>query len=145
MEIEQSIIIHRPVTQVFSFVSNPENTKSWQPEVIEHKMLSDGPMGLGSKMRHVSKFMGRRIEVNIDITEFVPNRKIAFQVVSGTLPYTICYVFGPDGNGTRFTYSAVMPNNFLLKLMQPLMMPNAKRVIDKDITRLKALLEKQVQ
>ncbi len=91
MEIERSITINRPVAQVFAFVSNPENNKQWQPEVIEHKMVSEGPMALGSKMRHVSKFMGRRIESNLDINEFVPNQKIAFHVTSGTLPYTIHY------------------------------------------------------
>ncbi len=75
MQIEQSIIINCPIGQVFAFVSNPDNNKQWQPEVIEHKMLSDGPMALGSKMRHVSKFMGRRIKSNINITEFAPNKK----------------------------------------------------------------------
>lgn len=92
MQIEQSITIHRPIPQVFAFVSSPANNKLWQPEVIEHKMLSDGPVALGSKFRHVSKFMGRRLEVNGEITEFVPNQKVTFQVTSGTLQYAISYL-----------------------------------------------------
>lgn len=142
MKIEQSITINCPAPQVFAFVSNPNNNVLWQPEVIEHTMLSDGPMALGSKMRHVSKFMGRRIESNLEITEFVPNQKIAFHVTSGTLPYTIYYLFDSEGNGTRFTYSGVMGTNWFLKLIQPLMMRNAKRVIDGDLSRLKLILEK---
>lgn len=143
MQIEKRIKIERPNAQVFAFVSNPGNNVLWQPEVIEHKMLSDGPMELGSKMRHVSIFMGRRIEVNIDITEFVPNQKIAFHVTSGTLPYTIYYLLDSEGNGTRFTYSVVMEGNRFLKLIQPLMMRTAKRVIAGDLARLKLILEKQ--
>ncbi len=145
MQIEQSIIIHRPIAQVFAFVSNPNNNVKWQPEVIEHKMLSDGPMALGSKMRHVSKFMGRRIESNIDITEFAPNQKIAFYVTSGTLPYTIYYLLAPEGEGTRFSYFAVMESNWFLKLVQPLMMQSAKRVIEGDLGRLKLIVEKENQ
>lgn len=142
MKIEQSVAINRPVAQVFAFVSNPNNNVLWQPEVIEHTMLSAGPMALNSKMRHVSKFMGRRIESNLDITEFVPNQKIAFHVTSGTLPYTIYYHLDSEGNGTRFTYSAVMESNWFLKLIQPLMVRSAKRVIDGDLSRLKVVLEK---
>jgi uncharacterized protein YndB with AHSA1/START domain len=140
MQIERSVTINRPIEQVFAFVANPDNNPRWQPEVIEHTMLTEGPMGLGSKMRHVSKFMGRRIEVNIDITEFVPNHKIAFHVMSGTLPYTIYYILDPEGDGTRFTYSAIMESNGWLKLAQPLMMMSGARVIEGDLGRLKALL-----
>lgn len=143
MEIEQSITIFRPVTQVFAFVSNPNNNVLWQPEVVEHKMLSDGPMALGSKFRHVSKFMGRRIEVNGDVTEFMPNQKIGFRVTSGTLHYAISYLLNSEGSGTRFRYSAVMESNWFLKLIEPLMMRSAKRVIEKDLSRLKLILEKQ--
>lgn len=143
MRIEQSITINRPITDVFAFVSNPENNPRWQPEVMEHTMLPEGPMAAGSKMHHVSKFMGRRIEVDGEVTEFVPNRKIGFRVISGTLPYTIDYILDPSGARTRFTYSAVMPSNGFLKMAQPLIRLSAKRVIDGDLNRLKVILEKQ--
>lgn len=143
MRLEQSITINRPITDVFAFVSNPANNPLWQPEVIEHTMLPEGPMATGSKMHHVSKFMGRRIEVNGEVTEFVPNRKIAFNVTSGTLLYTIYYFLDAQGQGTRFTYASVMPSNGFLKLAQPLIRLSARRVIDGDLARLKLIMEKQ--
>lgn len=142
MQIQQSVTINRPVSQVFAFVSNPDNNTLWQPEVIEHTMVSDGPMALGSKMRHVSKFMGMRVQANVDVTEFVPDHKITFRVTSGTLPYTIQYCLDAEGSGTRFTYSAVMDSNRWLKLAQPLIKPSAQRVIEGDLARFKALLQK---
>lgn len=143
MQIESNITIKRPITKVFDFASHPENTKLWQPEVIEHQLLTDGPMGLGFKMRHVSTFMGRRISTNLEITEFIPNQKITFHVLSGTLPYTIYYIFDSCGKSTRFTYSAVMPSKWYLALLQPLIKSRAKRVIEGDLERLKLIMEKE--
>lgn len=141
MQIESNITIKRRVTEVFSFASHSENTKLWQPEVIEHQLLTDGPMGLGSKMRHVSTFMGRRISTNLEITEFIPNQKITFHVLSGSLPYTIYYIFDSGGNSTRFTYSAVMPGKWYLALLEPLIKSSARRVIAGDLARLKVIME----
>lgn len=141
MQVERSVTISRHIKQVFAFVSNPDNNPRWQPDVIEHRKLTDGQMSVGTKFRHVSKFMGRRIEVIGRVTEYEPNRKIAFQVESGTLPYTIEYLMAPVNNATKFTYASVAQIDGLLKLTQPLMVIAAKRVIDGDLARLKELLE----
>lgn len=141
MKVERRVTINRPIDQVFAFVANPDNNPNWQPEVIEHRKLTDGPMDVGTKFRHVSKFMGRRIEVNGRVTEFEPNLKIAFEVESGTLLYTIDYQMESVRSATRFTYASLAEINGLLRLAQPLMVIAAKRVIDADLARLKRVLE----
>lgn len=141
LKVERRVTINRPIDQVFAFVANPDNNPNWQPEVIEHRKLTDGPIVVGTKFLHVSKFMGRRIEVNGCVTKFEPNRKIAFEVESGTLLYTIDYLMESVSSATRFTYASLAEINGLLKLVQPLMVIAAKRVIDRDLGRLKRILE----
>jgi len=142
MKVERGVIIERPVDKVFAFIANPDNNPKWQPEVVEHQKLTEGPMGVGTRLRHVSKFMGRCISVVGIVDEFELGRMIAFRVESGTLPYTIRYSVASQGRGTtRFTYSSLAHIQGLLKLLQPLMIIGARRVIDRDLNRLKVVLE----
>ncbi len=41
-----STLIHKPVKQVFDFISTPENDRRWQTGNPEAKQTSQGPMGL---------------------------------------------------------------------------------------------------
>ena len=142
LKVERSIAIRRDVANVFKFVADPANNRRWQPEVIVHEKLTDGPVGIGSRFRHESRFMGRPIRVNGVVERFEPDNLIGFRVQSGTLPYTIAYRVAAEGpDATRFTYSSVADINGALRLMQPLMAIAAARVIYGDLRRLKTLLE----
>ena len=60
--LELSIVINRPVDEVFAFVSNPENYPKWVASSSEVKITSAEPIGVGTTYRSVITVMGRRIE-----------------------------------------------------------------------------------
>jgi uncharacterized protein YndB with AHSA1/START domain len=41
-----SVIIHRPVEEVFAYVSDPTHSAEWQAQLLEVRKLTDGPVGL---------------------------------------------------------------------------------------------------
>ncbi|OGQ97990.1 MAG: hypothetical protein A2521_03360 [Deltaproteobacteria bacterium RIFOXYD12_FULL_57_12] len=88
-----SILIKKPLTQVFNFVANPDNFHIWQPFAVEAKITSPGPMAAGSTYLYTFQTMGQRIETTGVITEFEPFRRYAYQSVSGPFPIRGGFLF----------------------------------------------------
>ena len=55
-----------------------DNHPRWEPEVVEIRRISHGPVGVGSRAVMVRRDYGRRREVLYEVTEFDPPRRIAF-------------------------------------------------------------------
>lgn len=56
IKIEQSVIIHRPVEEVWQFMSNVENVTKWDRGVLQARQTSEGPLGVGSTLQTVRQF-----------------------------------------------------------------------------------------
>jgi uncharacterized membrane protein len=138
---EMSIVINRPVEEVFAFLSNLENEVKWRREWIEARNTSEGPLGVGATFLLVSTFLGRRVEVVYEVTEYEPNRLTAWKAVSGPLPLTFRRIFERVEDGTRVTISYDGEMRGLLKLMAPLFVSMGKRQLAGDIPKLKQVLE----
>src|ERR687887_1888592 len=70
--VEEEIIINRPPEDVFAYVTTPENDLEWVSTAVERRRESDGPIDVGSKIKAVDKFLGRRIESTLEVTEHAP-------------------------------------------------------------------------
>ena len=71
-KIERSIVIDRPVNEVFNFVHEPRNDASWQTTLIESTQVDDGPLRVGTQIRERRRFLGIQVEMTKEITEFEP-------------------------------------------------------------------------
>jgi len=67
--IEVSIVINRPLEEVFAFLSDLENNLKWRPGQIEAKKTSAGPIGVGTTYRMINNVLGRRIEGEAEVTD----------------------------------------------------------------------------
>ena len=85
-KIEHSVVINRPVEEVFEFMANPENTPLWAGVVREIKLTSEGPIGVGTTYNVVIELLGRRIESNTEFTEYKPNSKFSTKDTSSPMP-----------------------------------------------------------
>jgi uncharacterized membrane protein len=86
MDIEQTVVIQRPVEEVFAFMSNAENDAQWRTNVIEIKQTSPGEHGVGTRYRQVVKGPGGRpLDADLEYTAFEPNKRLAFDTVSGSV------------------------------------------------------------
>jgi uncharacterized protein YndB with AHSA1/START domain len=102
--IEASVVINRPVEEVFEFVTNPKNDLLWESGALESEQTSEGPMGVGTTLRSVSLMMGRRMEMTAEVTEYEPNRKIKYKGASGPMSIEASYTFEPVEGGTRVSF-----------------------------------------
>ncbi len=139
--VEVSVDIGRPPKEVFEFITTFENNVLWQNGVLEAKLTSDGPLGVGSTYAQTSKFLGQRIQFAFEVLEFEPNRRIRFKTTSGTFPVDIVRSVEPIVGGTRVKAIIQGEAGGIFKLAAPVLDRMTQRQIEADYASLKELLE----
>jgi uncharacterized protein YndB with AHSA1/START domain len=138
---KMSVVVNRPIEEVFQFISDLENDPKWHPRCIESQKISDGPSGIGARYREVYRFMGKS-EIVMEITEFVANRKIAFKgTPSGPMEPRDVIECEPLNGGTKITYTAEPKTRGLFKLIDPLFSLMTKSELKKILAELEPALE----
>jgi carbon monoxide dehydrogenase subunit G len=142
--ITQSVMVNRPVEEVWDFIGSFENTTRWSRGVLEARQTSDGPLGVGSTLQTVVKAFGRRRTADYLVTEYEPNHAFAFEVTSGPMTSRARYSVEPAGAGTRLTASGEAQATGLYKLLAPVLVRTLERHSQDDLTNLKRILEAPV-
>ena len=139
---EHSVVIVRPVEEVFAFATDPNNDPLWQSTSLETEQTSEGPLDVGATLRNTSKFLGRRIESTFEVTENEPPHRQCMRVTSGPIPGSGCYLFeSADGGSTRFTQIFEAEVGGFFRLAEPLVGRALLRQMQADMATLKDLLE----
>ena len=139
---EHSVVIERPVEEVFAFATDPNNDPLWQSTSLETEQTSEGPVDVGTTFRNTSKFLGRRIDSTYEVTENDPPHKQCVRITSGPIPGSGCYLFEPaDGGSTRFTQIFEAEIGGFFRLAEPLVGRALRRQMQADMATLKDLLE----
>jgi hypothetical protein len=93
ISFELSTHIYRPLSQVFVFVTTPENDFLWQYQTLASARVSGGEVGLGTLFRAVGHFLGQRMERVFEVTSFEQNKIYGYQSLSGPVTSQTLYHF----------------------------------------------------
>jgi uncharacterized membrane protein len=143
INVEKSIIIQRPVEEVFNYVSNLTHSAEWQNGLTEVRQITEQPLGVGTRYALVRTFMGRKMEANNEITEFTLGVKVAFKTISGPIPLEASYQFEPAEMGTKLTSKIEMQPKGFVSLAEPLISASLQRDVEASLNVLKNMLESQ--
>ena len=138
---ESSIIISRPLEEVFAFVADQRNAPQWQDGLVEVRLLTEGPVGVGTKHAVVRLFMDQRLEISNEYIAYTFNQKIAFKSTSGPIPFNAAYLVRPVAEGTHLTSVIQMQPEGLPAEIEAEMNNGLSREIEADLAVLKKLLE----
>ena len=138
---ETTIFINRPQQEVFDFMSNPANNTEWQSTVESAEWTSEGPAGVGSAQRVVTRFLGRKIESIADITVWDSPNQFAFKMSNGPIPFEGTNRFESKENGTQVTISGKAEPGGFFKLAEGLAGKQGKKQLETDLSALKLILE----
>ncbi len=142
-QFKTSLVIHRPVEDVFTFVSNYQNSPLWVSGALEHIKVSEGPIAVGTVIRTTGRTMGLRIEVTRVVTAYEPCARYAFKSEYRQIPLTTTFLFEPVQDGTRLTVVVEGEPAGLFKAAAPLVLGTVRQQFEGDLRRLKTLLEGQ--
>jgi uncharacterized membrane protein len=141
--LEHSVVINRPIEQVFEYVTNIENAPKWKSRLLEIKRTSEGPVGVGTTQTSVGQFLMWRPQTNVEITEYAPNRKVGFKTTSGPVSAMGEFTFESVEGGTRVTLVSGMKPTGFLKLVGPILARWPQSHLETEFAKLKELLEAQ--
>jgi uncharacterized membrane protein len=137
IKIERTITIHRPVDEVFAYVSEVEHGPSYVSGQREAHKTSNGPMGIGTTFSTSGKLLRRGAA--FEITEYELNQRLAWKAKSGARA-TTTWGFQPSGPITRVTFTRVADPRGLSGLAESVLNGLANGQVDRDLGALKELL-----
>lgn len=123
-KIEASVVIDRPVEEVWKFMSDFSNTPKWSPDIVEMKQTSTGPLGVGSTLliKHPKQSVKGRV------TDYEPNRGFIFEVASGPARGTkVGYSMERIEQNTRLAYTFDFKLEGLYRLVGPFLTGRATK------------------
>jgi uncharacterized membrane protein len=128
------IVINRPPDDVYAFLADPENDPQWRSGVLDLTRVSGG--GIGARYAQgVRGPGGRRIPADIEITELLPGKSIAFQAVAGPVRPRGRYLLDAVDGGTRVRFELEADINGLKRLIAPMV----QRTMTNEVSQLDSL------
>jgi uncharacterized membrane protein len=113
------IVINSPREDVFAFLADPENDPRWRSGVLDLKRVSGS--GIGARYTQGVKGPGgRRIPADIEITELIPGKTIAFQTVAGPVRPRGRYQLDTADGGTRVRFELESDVKGVKRLLGPM-------------------------
>ena len=146
MKAGTSIVVERPIEDVWAFVANIENMDQWVVGVSEPRMANGRAMGVGA--RYTSKYThaGKTHTVDYEVTAYEPRRHFATRSTEGPFPFEGELDLERAGQGTKVTNTIDAGSDGLFTtitftLLGPLVRIMMRRQLHKELIALKAVLE----
>ncbi len=144
-KLEVTVVISRPIEQVFAFVTDPEKMSLWMSDLVEAKQTSEGPVGVGTTASAVANPLGRRIESTQEVVKYEPNRKFAIKSTSGPVASEDEFTFESVAGGTKVTRVTEAGLGGFFRLAEPLAVRMLKRQFETNFANLKDLLDAEAE
>lgn len=142
----QESIAARP-EEVFAASSNIPAWAEVIPAITKIEMLTDGPIGVGTRFIETRTMFGREASETMEVIEFEPPSHYVLSAESHGCRYRTEIRFEPDGDATRMSFHFnAEPLTLFAKIMSFVMKPMMKKMIQlcaKDLQALKEHIESQ--
>ncbi len=142
-KLDTSVVINRPIEEVFAFATDLEKMTQWMSELVEAKQTSEGPVGVGTTFSAVASPLGRRVESTQEVVAYQLNSKYAIKSASGPVASEDGYTFESVAGGTKVTRVAEAEMSGFFRLAEPLVVRMMRRQFETNFANLKDLLEAQ--
>lgn len=142
VDVQTEIQIDRPRRQVAAYASDPDNATSWYENIKAVDWKTPKPAEVGSKIAFVATFLGRRLVYTYEVQELVPDERFVMRTAEGPFPMETSYGWkdAADGRTIMTLRNRGEPSGFA-KLAAPVMARAMRRANQKDLARLRDILE----
>ena len=138
---EASIVIDRPVGQVFTALVDSKNQPKWDTGLLEACITPDGPVGIGTRITEVRKLMGRTSENTGEVIEFEPNARITRKSIDGSMMVVGTITFAPTPGGTKVNWKWYLQPKGIYALVGSMIANTMKKGSENSLRGVKGLLE----
>jgi len=140
-KIEASTTIDRPAEKVWNFMLDVSSLPKWIPGLLEGKVTSEGPIGMGTTLQVKNSAWPKLVEFLI--TEYEPGRKATMDI---TFPHAArgsreTFVLENIEGKTKMSLTFDMKLNGLYSLVGPFVAPSQRKIAETEVGNLKRVLE----
>ena len=142
MRLETSVVINRPIDEVWAFLSDPFNMPRWRGSRLAVRMTSPGPMGVDSTVQHRIVLFGLETQITHTVTEWDPPHAFAWALrFPGMHSTSERLTLEATVDGTKVVRVHEGEPRLILRLLAPIAGPVTRRLVDPQNQNLKRLLE----
>lgn len=142
VDVLTEIAIDRPLRVVAEYVGDPSNAPEWYANIESVRWQTEPPVTLGSRLDFVAHFLGRRLAYSYQIVELVPLDRLVMRTEQGPFPMETSYQWSAVGDSsTHMTLRNRGEPSGFAGLAAPVLAAAMRRANQKDLSRLKSILE----
>jgi len=141
IDVLVSETMRAPRHAVSDFVMDNRNDTAWIGGISESTLVGEEPLGVGSDVRRVASFMGRRIVYVNRVTAIEPGRRLEMRSIEAPFPMQVTYAFEGDDGEVQVSVRVQGEPATLYKVAGPLLARQVRRSVANDLRTLKALME----
>ena len=131
IDVTAEVHIDADAQRIWDYMTDPQKEPEWIKGIKSSRLQGEPPLHEGSRVERVASFLGRRIHYLNEVTQHDPPRTLDMRSVVAPFPMRITYTI--DGNTVR---------NRVQGGGSRLMSPLVRRNIQRDLERLKAIVER---
>jgi uncharacterized membrane protein len=138
-EATNTVTVARPPSEVFAFLADGTNNPRWRTGVLDISLKSGEGKGAVYQQGVKGPF-GRRVPADYEITEFVPDPRIAFRAIEGPVRPDGSFELVPVDRGTLVKFSLRCSPSGFARLVTPMVAKTMRSEVA-QLDRLRAILE----
>lgn len=119
VRIAGEVHIARPPDVVFEVVADERSR--YDPSIRHAELLTDGPIGVGTRFRSVAEGIREPVEMTVEITGYDRPRRLATTTHSASMDIDSTLTFQPVDDGTRMGWAVRLRPRGSLRLLTPLL------------------------
>jgi hypothetical protein len=138
---KNTVMIGRPIEEVFGFLSDFENIPRWNYAIVETRKVSQGPVGVGTIYQQVRSVPSRSQE-HFEVTAYNPPRQLEIRGQLGPFPSRLAYALDAVPQGTRITNAVELELRGPGRLVGRVAVPRVRDAVAANLQKLRELLER---
>ncbi len=144
MMYSPEITIKCPRNKVSAYAANPDHAPIWYVNIRSAEWQTPKPLKIGSKIAFKAQFLGKQLSYVYQIAAYIPGEILQMKTADGPFQWKPLTLGKPsDGNSTRMTLRNKGNPSGFSKLFAPFMSVMMKRANNKDLKRIKYVLENE--
>jgi uncharacterized protein YndB with AHSA1/START domain len=140
VDVLTEAVIDRPLAVVADYAMDPSNAPEWYANISSVDWETKPPLAVGSRLRFVAEFMGRRLAYTYEVVALEPRERLVMRTTQGPFPMETTYVFTEEGGRTRMTLRNRGEPSGFASIAAPVMAKAMRRANTKDLASLGRIL-----
>lgn len=139
--VRGSVVIDRPIGDVFAVVADQRNEPRYNPSMRTVEKVTPGPIGAGTRWRISTGTKSRLTHFELEFTEFEPPTRLGSHTRMSAMDIAGALTLTPTPEGTRLSWSWTLTPNGPLRIATPMIVAVGRRQENRIWSDLKTYLE----